>query len=591
MARLRALGSMMVAAVLVAAPLWAADGRRVALVIGNSAYQSFPTLANPSNDATDIARKLQGLGFEVILGTDMGRDDFQSVLLKFAKEIDGAEISLLFYAGHGVQIDDVNYLIPVDASLAQGSAVTGQAVPVDRIVALMNEYTKTSLIFLDACRNNPLANAGAQDGARGADGLARIRAAGGTYIAFATAPGSVAFDGKGRNSPFSEALLRHIDTPNVDVRLMMSDVRQDVFTATGQRQLPWENNSLIGRFYFRQGDSLERLDQSQRTEAQAWKAIADSTAREDFAGFLRDFPDGAFASIAKLKIAALDQIDERDSVEREDFLKARATNSEEGWKDFIDHHKGGLFADLAAEQLEKLRAEIAQNLVSVEEIHWRSIEASREPGDFQTFLTLYPDGAFADLAQQRLEAAKRAAEITGAVLGAPTTNDQKSVRLEIELKKKVDQLPMQFVQYGLIALGYPIAKVTGVIDAPTRKAIRSYQATIGIDQTGRLTDQQIVDLIMAAAALGDSYAMTAAGIMTASGAGLHENPEVARLWFDRAADKGNGLAMANLGVLYRDGKGGPRDLPKARSLLTVAVTLGVEGAEPLLRSLDAGVTP
>lgn len=577
-------------AAFVAATLWVtqAEARRVALVVGNSDYENFPALTNPANDAGDIARKLQGMGFEVILGLDVGRDAFQSALLKFAKEIEGADASLLFYAGHGVQIDDVNYLIPVDADLAQGANISGQAIAVDRIVSLMNEYTDTSLIFLDACRNNPLSNN--SSGAATA-GLARVRAEGGSYIAFATAPGSVAFDGAGRNSPFSAALLKHIDTPNIDVRLMMSDVRQDVFEATEQSQLPWENNSLIGRFYFRQDDSLERLDQNQRDETTAWKALAASTAREDFAAFLRDFPDGAFAPVAKLKIAALDQLDEKESVEREAFIKARAGNSEEGWKDFIASHPGGIFAELAQEELEKLRSDIAQNELPLEEVHWRSIRDSRSPGDFQTFLGLYPGGAFADLAKDRLDAALRAAEITENLLGEATTEDEKSALLEIEIKKKVDQVPTQFIQYGLIALGYPIAEVTGVIDAPTRKAIRNYQATIGVPQTGRLSPQEIVDLIMAAAALGDSYAMTAAGIMTASGTGLREDAETARLWFDRAADKGNGLAMANLGILYRDGKGGPRDLPKARSLLTVAVTLGVDGAEPLLRSLGTEGSP
>jgi hypothetical protein len=589
MALIRAMFTLLVAAVLWAAPLQAESGRRVALVIGNSTYLSFPVLANPSNDATDIARKLQGLGFEVILGTDLDGNAFQAVLLKFAREIEGAEASLLFYAGHGIQIDDTNYLIPIDARLAQGSDVTGQAVPIDRIVGLMNEYTQTSIVLLDACRNNPLANAGAA--AAGPDGLARIRAEGGSYIAFATAPGTAAFDGTGRNSPFSEALLRHIDTPNVDIRLMMSDVRQDVFQATDRSQLPWENNSLIGRFYFRQDDNLERLDASQRTEAEAWKAIANTTAREDFAAFLRDFPDGAFASVAQLKIAALDQLDQRDSAEREDFVKARATNSEAGWKAFIDTHKGSLFAELASEQLEKLRAEIAESQLSLEEIHWQSVETSRSPGDFRTFLSLYPDGSFADLATERLTAAERAQEIAETFIGEPTSDDARSARLEIEVKRKVDQVPTQFIQYGLVALGHPIAEVTGVIDAPTRKAIRNYQATIGVEQTGRLSPQEVVDLIMAAAALGDSYAMTAVGIMTAQGQGLQENPSVARLWFDRAADKGNGLAMANLGILYRDGRGGSRDLPKARSLLTVAVTLGVEGAEPLLRSLETEGNP
>lgn len=568
-------------------------GRRVALVIGNSSYETLPQLTNPSNDARDVADRLAGLGFEVILGVDVGRDAFQSALLKFATRIEGADTSLLFYAGHGVQIDDVNYLIPVDAEIAQGTNISSQAIPVDRIVSLMNEYSKTTLIFLDACRDNPLTNklpAGQNSGGIGV-GLARVRAEGGSYIAFATAPGSVAFDGQGRNSPFSAALLKHIDTPNIDIRLMMADVREDVFEATGQRQLPWENNSLIGRFYFRQDDDLQRLDQSQRDETQAWKAIAASTRREDFAGFLRDFPDGAFASVAKLKIAALEQVDERESAERSDFVLARATNSEEKWRAFINAYPGGIFAELAREELEKLRATIAQNELSLEEIHWRSVRNSRSPGDFRAFLLHYSGGQFTDLAEERLVAAERAAEITGALLGEATTDDEKAVLLEREVKAKVDRIPTQFIQYGLIALGHQIDDVSGVTDPPTRAAIRNYQATIGVAQTGRLSPQEIVDLILAAAALGDSYAMTAAGIMTASGNGLHEDAEIARLWFDRAADKGNGLAMANLGVLYRDGLGGPRDLPKARSLLTIAVTLGVEGAEPLLRSLDSEANP
>jgi hypothetical protein len=579
-----------ICALAVPGALRAQDGRRVALVIGNSTYEDLPALANPANDATDIANKLAGLGFEVILGVDVGRDAFQSALLKFAKSIEGAETSLLFYAGHGVQIEDVNYLIPVDARLTVGSDVAGQTIPVDRIVSLMNEYSQTSLIFLDACRNNPLTNQSAGGGQAGV-GLARLRAAGGSFIAFATAPDSVAFDGEGRNSPFSAALLAHIDKPNIDIRLMMGDVREEVFQATGQLQMPWDSNSLIGRFYFRQEDSLEALEQGQRDETLAWKAISDSTRREDFAAFLRDFPDGAFAGVAKLKIAALDQIDERESAERADFILARTTNSEEMWQTFIDAYPGGIFAELAREQLEKLRAEIAQNELSLEEIHWRSIRDSRSPGDFRSFLQLYPQGAFSDLAEERMIAAERAQEITESLLGEPTTEDEKSVVLEREAKAKVDRIPTQFIQYGLIALGHQIADVSGVIDAPTRRAIRNYQATIGLPQTGRLSPQEVVDLILAAAALGDSYAMTAAGIMTASGHGLIADPETARLWFDRAADKGNGLAMANLGVLYRDGIGGPRDIPKARSLLTVAVTLGVDGAEPLLRSLDTEVSP
>ncbi len=571
---------------LIALPALAEEGR-VALVVGNSDYASLPELRNPANDAKAVADKLTGLGFDVILGVNLDLDGFQSAMLEFARKMEQADTSLLFYAGHGIQIDDANHMVPVDANLSRESDVTDQTITVDRIIGLMNQFTDTSLVFLDACRDNPLTRdlAPGESDDRFGRGLARVRALGGSYIAFATAPGNVAYDGSGQNSPFTAALVRHIDTPNIDIRLMMADVRQDVFEETEQRQLPWENNSLIGRFFFRQDSALERLDATARTEAEAWSVIAESRRREDFAGFLRDFPDGVFASLAELKIDALGKLDERDSDERAAFVLARASNSESAWGGFLDTYPRGIFADIARKELGELQDEIQRSKLSLEEIHWRSIKISRAPEDFRTFLEIYPSGEFADLAAQRLDAALRANEITTSLTGE-TVADSTAEELEREVKRRVSQVPVQFVQYGLNALGHQVGDISGVLDRETKMAIRNYQATIEATQTGRLTPQQTVDLILAAASLGDSHALTAAGIMTASGNGLRQDEEVARLWLDRAADKGNGFAMANLGILYRDGRGGARDLDQARSLLTVAVSLGVDGAEPLLRSIS-----
>jgi outer membrane protein assembly factor BamD (BamD/ComL family) len=559
--------------------------RRVALVIGNSSYSALPALKNPQNDARDVGAVLSKLGFEVILGTDLTRDGTQSAILQFARALEGADTSLLFYAGHGVQLSDQNHLVPIDAVLSPDQTFDEQTITVDRIVGIMNQFTETSLVFLDACRDNPLTSdipIGGRDGALGR-GLARIRADGGSYIAFATAPGNVAYDGKGRNSPFTTALLRHIETPNIDVRLMMSDVRQDVFEETERLQMPWENSSLIGRFYFNSNDQLERLDKANRTEAEAWQAISASNRKEDYAAFLRDFPDGSFTSLANLKLRSLEEFDQRTDEEREGFLVARAAFSETAWIDFLDAFPDGLFAEIAREELSELRDELDRQKLSLEEIHWRSIRNSKAPADFSTYLLIYPNGAFSDLAEQRLEAAQAAQTISTTLTGDENANE---IELEREIKRRVGQIPVQFVQYGLNALGHQVGDVSGVLDRETKIAIRNYQATIEAPQTGRLNAQQTVDLILAAAALGDANAMTAAGIMTASGDGLRQNEEVARLWLDRASDQGNGLAMANLGILYRDGRGGARDVDQARSLLAVAVTLGVEGAEPLLRSLS-----
>lgn len=571
-----------------AQPAGLGDGKRVAFVVGNSAYQgTLGKLRNPVNDATDIAAKLEELGFEVILATDLSLRAFRASLLNFATEIEDADTSLFFYAGHGVQVDDENHLIPVDARINRDRNLSDETITVNRVVGLMNQFTETSIVLLDACRDNPLTSdipiGGQVDGF--GRGLARVRADGGSYIAFATAPGNVAYDGEGRNSPFTTALLKHIATPNIDIRLMMADVRRDVFADTQQRQLPWENNSLIGRFFFDENSTLQRLDSSARTEAEAWQAIASTNRREDYAAFLQAFPDGNFASVARLKITALEQSEERASAAQSGFVRARATNTEEEWNTFLQAFPEGILADIAREELQDLQDEIARNRMTLEEIHWRSIENSHAASDFRMFLSLYPQGAFFDLAQQRLEATLRAEEIVASLADGASPDEVSDVRLEREIKRKVTQIPVQFIQYGLNALGHQVTDISGVLDPPTRRAVRNYQATIGASQTGRLTPQQIVDLLLSAAALGDSHALTATGIMLTAGQGLRKNETMARQWLDRAADQGNGLAMANLGILYRDGLGGERNLAKARSLLTVAVTLGVEGAEPVLRSL------
>lgn len=563
-------------------------GKRVAFIVGNSSYQgALALLKNPVNDAQDLAAKLETLGFDVILATDLSLRAFRAALVNFATAIEGADTSLFFYAGHGIQVNDENHLIPVDARIARGRNLSDETITVNRIVGLMNQFTGTSIVLLDACRDNPLTSdipIGEQLDGFGR-GLARVRADGGSYIAFATAPGNVAYDGEGRNSPFTTALLQHVSTPNIDIRLMMADVRRDVFEATQQRQLPWENNSLIGRFFFDENSTLQRLDSANRSEAEAWQAIVNSNRREDYAAFLRDFPDGNFASVATLKVTALELVEERASEAQSNFVLARASNTEERWEDFLTTYPDGLLSEIAREELQDLRDQIERDRMSLEEIHWRSISASRAPSDFRMFLSLYANGLFADLARQRLEAAVRAEEIVAAFTGGAVPEDVSDVRLEQEIKSKVTHIPVQFIQYGLIALGHHVTDISGVVDPPTRRAVRNYQATIGANQTGRLTPQQIVDLLLSAAALGDSYALTATGIMLTSGQGLRKNDEMARQWLDRAADQGNGLAMANLGILYRDGLGGERNLSKARSLLTVAVTLGVEGAEPVLRSL------
>jgi TPR repeat protein len=251
---------------------------------------------------------------------------------------------------------------------------------------------------------------------------------------------------------------------------------------------------------------------------------------------------------------------------------------------FLRSYPDGLFADVARESAQSLEQEGTDGPLSADEVFWRTIKGSILPADFELYLSIFDTGAYRDLAQARIESLRRAASIQGYVMeDGQRLSSREGIRQAVLAKS--DQLPLTFVQYGLIALGYPIADPAGILDGPTRRATRAYQASIGSPQTGVLTSREILDVVLTAAAIGDQHAETAVGVMTASGIGLEQDDQVARLWLSRAADQGNGYAQANLAVLYRDGRGGDKDIDKARSLLQAAVAQGVGEAEPMLRAL------
>jgi len=224
---------------------------RLALVLGNASYQAVPALANPSNDAADLAQALRGVGFEVIEQRDATRDAMAKAVHDFSERLRGADVALFFYAGHGLQMNGENYLVPVDARIDSAADVRFNTINLSDIQQEMEAPGRTTIIILDACRNNPFAEKLARGGrAAPARGLGRIDAtAEGSLIVYATQPNNVALDGGGRNSPFTAALLKHVATPGLEVRQMVSRVRGDVLAATDRRQTPWDNSSLVGDVY------------------------------------------------------------------------------------------------------------------------------------------------------------------------------------------------------------------------------------------------------------------------------------------------------------------------------------------------------
>jgi tetratricopeptide (TPR) repeat protein len=237
----------------------ASTGKRVALVIGNGAYAHVKALPNPPNDAHAIAKNLRDLGFAVSEGIDLDRAAMQKITREFLLDAAHARTAVLYFAGHGVQVDGRNFLVPVDVRLQPGVDPIETMIDMDTILAALDDQVRTNILIFDACRNNPMAERVASAGpSRGieAGGLAPPSApfagttlGAGTLIAFATAPGQVALDGEGANSPFSAALSRHIGTPGLEVQQMLTRVRAEVVAATKSKQVPWSNSSLLGEVY------------------------------------------------------------------------------------------------------------------------------------------------------------------------------------------------------------------------------------------------------------------------------------------------------------------------------------------------------
>ena len=224
----------------------ASKGRRVALVIGNAAYRTAP-LRNTGNDAGDISRELSRLGFEVTLRKNLSRRALRQAVREFGERARRAEVALFFFAGHGVQVKGVNFLVPVDAELESEADVEGQSVDANHVLETMESSgAAVRIMILDACRNNPFASSSRSF----SRGLAAMQATAGTLIAFATSPGAMASDGAGRNGVYTKNLVASLRDPNTDILKVFQRVRANVIRETEGRQVPWESTSLTGDFFF-----------------------------------------------------------------------------------------------------------------------------------------------------------------------------------------------------------------------------------------------------------------------------------------------------------------------------------------------------
>jgi hypothetical protein len=227
-------------------PSVSAGGKRMALVMGNSTYREAP-LPNALNDGRDMAEALRAVGFTVIAGENLERRAMEDAIITFGEHLQEEDVGLFYFAGHGVQVSGVNYLIPIQAQITKEQHISSEAVSLTRVLQVMEQAgNKTNIVILDACRNNPFIGS-FRSATRG---LAPVLAPKGMLIAYATDPGDVAADGNGRNGLYTEALLQHIRSPDVEILEVFKGVGRAVIGKSEGKQVPWVNTSVYEDFYF-----------------------------------------------------------------------------------------------------------------------------------------------------------------------------------------------------------------------------------------------------------------------------------------------------------------------------------------------------
>ena len=293
-------------------PTGALAEKRVALVIGNSAYQNVAKLPNPANDARAVAALLKNAGFDVVSRDDLGNTDMRRAMRDFTNIARDADIGVVYYAGHGIEVNGTNYLIPVDAALQQDVDVEDETLSLDRVLRTLDQITRLRLVILDACRDNPFARTMKRTIASRAigRGLAQVEPmTSDTLIAFAAKAGSTALDGDAKHSPFTAALLKHLATPGLDLRIAFGQVRDDVLKVTSNKQEPFVYGSLGGTTV-----SLVPVPEPKI----AAPAVAPPATTDNVADVRRDYYE---------------------------FLNSGATK--EAWNDFLQLHPTGPYANLA----------------------------------------------------------------------------------------------------------------------------------------------------------------------------------------------------------------------------------------------------
>jgi TPR repeat protein len=485
---------------------------RVALVIGNGAYRSITALTNPPNDAKDVADELKALGFKVTLGVDLDQESMERQIADFGKAAAVADVSLFYYGGHGLQVAAHNFLIPVDAQLHSEEDIYKHTVHFDEVLKAQEQGKGLHLIFLDACRTNPLKDAPIS--AQGA-GLARIGNAAGFLIAFATQPDNVAFDGAGRNSPFAQSLLGHLATAGQDISSMMIEVRKDVIAATGGSQIPWENSSLTRQFYFSPGEAA-----SGSPETQLWQLAGRQRDANLLRFYLERYPDGSHVADVR---SLIDEIGKSG--------KAPAQISPSLGKD------------------------------NVEELLWKLARSQRQRPLVELYLARYPAGAHIEEANGLLASLEK-------TQGSEAAPGVVCERLATHPRDATANTPG--VDLDVLAKNAEPAIAACREAVAEQPNVPHFVALLARATAADGRKSEAIDLYRKAAEAGDGRAMVSLGLILESGDGVAKDLLAANALYEKAVARGSADGAINLAVALMSGKGADKNVARATSLLRTA---------------------
>jgi hypothetical protein len=523
---------------------------RIALIIGNGAYQNVAPLQTTLNDASDVAQSFERLGFATTKLFNASYDDFRRAIRKFNELTQNAEVAVIYFGGHGLQAGGENWLLPVDADLRTSLDIAQESIALNSLMQSVGRVSVLGMVILDANRSNPFAARMQQTGqSRSVDrGLARVEPAqNNVLVAYASKDGTTNEDRGGRNSPYAAALLKYMESPGLDINFMFRKVRDDVLSHTNRRQQPFVYGSLPNKpIYLKERSiSLQPVEVKKEVvpaDEEIWSTIKDSTDKSLFLDFLDKFPSSLHAKEADTKLKSLDTTADTKVV-----VPSRQTNP-------VPADAGDAIADcdrLAASPLDSARPK-----------NTAGVELSK--------IAVVAAGRACD------EAMRRSPEVARfpfqAARVAIARADYAAAR---DLYEKASALGSSLAMYSL-GLLYSEGKIVPLDYAEARqwytKAV-ALNSAFAMPELAALCEKglggpedpaEALHLYRAAATAGDRVSMTKVGNFYEAGLGVQQNYSEAIRWYKKSAERGDAAAMRQLGRLYESGRGVPKNVAQAR---------------------------